>query len=225
MKRKYNFRDNAQASENKGKITKVCAYRAQRLASVGVEQEDYVRAAFPIGQRFSYETLTDTSISITPVKDLPYPEMHKAIYKALDRGLIVPSGCFMNAVYIARFLKNLGISGVRCVEGYYKTRYGWFLHRFNEYNGLYFDATGEFFSSTPLTEIEYRPVRIYTAQELLVYSVACSLEKDRCYNQYYCTSLPHKSQYDNPLDDGYDVFYLDDEGLFCKQDKTIDIKA
>ncbi len=214
----HKYQDDAQVSINKGKKPAVCSYHRQRFAKTGVSSEYWGRVLSPLGSQFSFTAVADHRISITPIKDIPDSRITKTILTMQREGCINPNECYVNSFLIALHLKKYNID-IQCVEGYYRTRNGWFRHRFNKYNGVYFDATGEFFVSTPLDEIEYHAYRLYSPDEILAISAAFSFLRNKPFKLHFSSTLQYDSRYFNTLDiDEVNEYYLDDSGAVCIQD-------
>ena len=225
MKKVKKYRDNAQASVKKLGTHTLCSYRCQRLEKTGVAPEYWTRVCSPLGAQFAYTKL-DTPISITPIRDIPNPLVSKTVSKLLNENYdFAPGNCYTNALLLADILNKAGVR-VRCVDGYYNIYGEWFKHRFNELDGLFFDATTEVFAHTPLTLIKYQGVRLFECKELIAVAAAFSFLDNRPYYLFTTSTLPRNRQYYSLSDDignYHNEYCLDDNGVVCLNNKDITV--
>ncbi len=209
--------DVARASINKGKTTNILAYSRQRLTNMGIPLEYMARVISPQGAFFSFEK-RDTPVSITPIEEIPNLLVREMVSKLAKMGAIEPGGCYGNALLLACRLNRAGVP-VRCVEGYYNPYGHWCKHRFNEIDGLFFDATAELYANAPLSSIQYQSIRIYSFMELYAITAAFSFLKNKPFGLYTSSTLPYNPKYQNPLDeigDYFNEYCLNDSGVVCK---------
>ncbi len=199
-------------SENKGKT--ICAYRRQRLAKVGVPISEMEKVCYPLEVRFQFE-LINTPVNITPIREMEQGGLIKQVVKTMVLHNAFGAGrCYWNALELARALGQVGLK-VNCVDGYYYVRGGWHRHRFNEIDGVFFDATAEEFLSTPVQDITYKGVRLFSAQEMYVVSLAAGFLTNYPYQICTGSTLPFDEDYCSPADatEGFiNEYYINDDG-------------
>ena len=200
------------------KVNALGSYSRNRLIKLGINPADIKRVVYPFDTHFSFEPI-DNPIEITPLSRLGNDRVKQTISTMYERGIIEQCQCYRNALYIALNLQRLGISA-KCVEGIYRVDgIHWRKHRFNEINGIYFDATAEYFLHKPISQIDYIGYRLYSPKELLVVSAAYgALDTNGTVSIITTSTLPYNPLYHSEI--GFNDYYLNNNGYIQKNEIT-----
>lgn len=191
-------------------------YLQTSYKSHGLPSVYWQKAYAPQESHYSFIKINDV-INVEPMERVLPPRAYEMCVSALISGKIKPRHCYTNALIVAKILRGIGYQ-VRCVDSLYRSsiiggRYS--KHRFNEYNGHYFDITGEFILcrqfGLPLSTLEYTQGRSFTLNELLSIAFAYGNLEGEPKRPCYFSTLKSNLGTDAP-DDTFD-WYITDNGL------------
>ena len=200
-------------------MLKIGNYTREQLKKTILPYEYWERVLSPEDSKFVFEVIDNKPITITPIKDIPVPQVRQCVDHLYQVGILKPQNCYENAVAIAIRLRQRGLTA-RCIDGYFRPvgSNEWLMHRFNEIQGFYFDATAELFYS-PFSKREYKGVRAFDALELVAVSVAFDNLCYKTYDYLFMSTLPYNEQ-DLAYCEQAFPFYLDNNGRIRAQDNA-----